>query len=723
MKNLLLITIYLIISQSIFSQKHWESIILAGDTWSYLPAVSEPPTTWNQPAFDDSAWKTGAGGFGYADGDDATVTSASNSIYLRQKFTIANTSIVQQLLLDIDYDDAFVLYLNGLEVARSGNITANPPAFNSALTVDHEALLYRGFTPERFELKASYLKQGENTLAIQILNKDLTSSDMSALVFLNALINNTAVIYHQVPTWFAEPVSTVDSNLPLIIINTQGVGINDVNKISARMSVINNANGVNNINDTAFEYDGFIGIKIRGSSSEMFPKKNYNIETRTDLGANLNFPLLGLPAENDWVFHGPYTDKSLMRNVLAYHMGNLTGRWSPRTRFCEMYINKEYLGVYALVEKIKIDSNRVSIASLKLDEIAGDALTGGYLLKIDRPDEGAWISPYKARNDIQAVPISYVDPEYANLQPEQRTYIKDYVTAFENALRGVNYKDPVVGYRAYVNMQSFVDYYIVNEISRNLDGYRLSTYFYKEKDSKGGKLTMGPFWDYDLTFGNANFFSAGNTAGWVVDGLGNGDEYGIPFWWEKLRTDPYFEGQLKNRWVELRRDKFSNDNLNYFIDSSARELATAQQRNFQKFNILNTNIWPNNYVGGTYANEITYMKTWLNNRLAWIDSKMNLISALDETVSLFTGSINVNTYPNPFTESITLQFKLPAHGRVNIGIDNILGKTICNLSKECREGNNEFTFNAQEFNGGAGLYIYKISVDGVLVSSGKIIKK
>jgi hypothetical protein len=721
MKNLTLISMLLLITQSIFSQKHWESIILASDTWRYLPAVSEPLSTWNQPGFDDSTWKTGVGGFGFGDGDDATITSSVNSIYLRKKFTISSTSIIEQLLVDIDYDDAFVLYLNGIEVARSANITSSPPTYASALTIDHEALLYRGLTPERFVLKASDLKQGENTLAVQILNYNIASSDMSSQVFLNAKINSTTTIYHSVPTWFTEPVNFEESNLPIILINTQGQTILNEPKITARMSIINNPNGLNNINDTTFEYNGYIGIEIRGSSSQMFEKKSYGVETRTDLGTNLNVPLLGLPNENDWILYAPYTDKSLMRDVLAYHLGNLTGRWSPRTRFCEVFVNGEYRGVYVLIEKIKIDKNRVNIAKLNPIDISGDQVTGGYILKIDRPDSGYWTSPYKARNDMQNVPISYVDPACADLAVEQKNYIRDYVTSFETALRGTNYKDPITGYRPYINFTSFIDYYIINELSRNLDAYRVSTYFYKDKDSKSGKLTMGPFWDYNLTFGNANFFSAGNTAGWVVDGLGNGDEYGIPFWWDKFRLDPYFDSQLKARWNELRSDKFSNANFSKFIDSCANVVATAQVRNFQKFKILSTYVWPNNYIGGTYANEVNYLKTWITNRLTWMDSQIKLISG---TVNPhYANSLDVNVYPNPFAESVTIHFNLPANAKVNVQIQDILGKTICNHSQQCQEGLNEFCYNANEFKAEANLYIYKISVDGQLVYSGKMIKQ
>jgi len=722
MEKRILIYFSLFLSLSLFSQKHWESIIQGNDIWSYLPAISEAPSNWNQPTFVDSTWKTGAGGFGYGDGDDATSIDAVNTIYLRKKFTINDIGKIDQLLLDIDYDDAFVLYLNGIEAARSANITANPPLFNSPLTIDHEALIYRGLLPERFNLKTSSLKEGENTIAVQILNSNTTSSDMSGLVYLNARINNTSVIYHAVPSWFVEPV-IFESNLPVIQINTQGQSILNDTKITARMSTLNNPSGLNNYSDTTFEFNGYIGIETRGSSSMMFEKKSFNIETRNDTGTNLNVSLLGLPAENDWVLYAPYSDKSLLRNVLAYQLANLTGRWSPHTRFCEVFINNEYRGVYVLVEKIKRDKNRLNLASLNPEDISDDELTGGYILKIDRPDPGAWISPYKARNDIQNVPVSYVDPNYEDLVPLQRTYIKEYVTKFETALKSVNYKDPLTGYRAYVNMGSFIDYYIINEICRNLDAYRLSTFFYKDKDSKGGKITMGPFWDYDISMGNANFFSAGNTNGWVVDGLGNGDEFGIPFWWDRFRLDPYFNSELKKRWNEFRSTKFSNNKINEYIDSCTTLLSSAQQRNFAKFNILNSNVWPNNYVGGTYANEITYLKSWINNRFTWLDSQIKLLNIISGDYTVYNKSIETHIYPNPFTESIKIDFNLLSNSSVSIQIQDILGKTIINRTKQCYEGLNEFNFKASEFSDVAALYIYKVIVNGQVVNSGKIIKK
>ena len=527
---------------------------------------------------------------------------------------------------------------------------------------------------------------------------------------------------------FAQTISSqnfTESNLPIILINTQGKTIVNTPKITALMKVINNKDKVNNINDKTYEYDGYIGIEIRGNTAQMFEKKSFTVETRIDSGTNLNVSLLGMPEENDWVLYGPYSDKSLIRNVLAYHLGNTQGRWSPRTRFCEVVINNEYRGVYVLAEKIKIDKNRVNIATLKPEDISGDELTGGYIMRIDRDRPGSWNSPFMGRTGSVDVPISYLDPAYDELTDEQRMYIRDYITDFEYALDGDNFKDPEVGYRAYIDVVSWVDYFLITELSRDLDGYRVSVYFHKDKDSKGGKLNMSPFWDYNLCFGNGDFFDAEKTEGWTSDGIGKGDWYEIPFWWDKLREDPYFETHIKYRWEELRSKSFSNMSIFEFIDSCADVLSEAQVRNFQKFDILDKRVWPNPYIGGTYYAEVNYLKDWIADRLYWLDYQIKLIKPsfvnIAENGSLAGENLSF-AYPNPFTDEVTIRFTLPGNAKVNIIIRNVLGEIIMQQSKECDGGYNDFTFSGNDFNQNGNLFFYTLVVDGQMVQSGKMIK-
>ena len=677
--------------------------------------------------FVDTSWSSAPGGIGFGDNDDKTVIATCNSLYLSKVINIPDLSLIKELILDIDYDDAFVFYINGVECARSSNVSGAYPPYNATLTIDHEAKMYNSGSPDRYQLNPSSLVTGNNTFAIQILNQGLSSSDLSSRVFIHASINQAGLLYHNPPSWFTEPFSK--SNLPLIYINTNGQTLVQNQKITADMKVLNNLSGINYLSDTTYEYDGKIGIEIRGFTSANYPKNNYTVETRTDTGSNLNVELLNMPKENDWVFHGPYADKSLMRNVLAYHLGNLTGKWSPRTRYFEMFLNGNYNGVYALVEKIKIDKNRCNLATLKATDIVGDQLTGGYLLQIDRPEsddvEGVdyWVSPYRAPTTLQQkVHFLFIDPKADEINYAQRNYIKSYVTAFENALHSENYKDREKGYFSYVDLQSFVDYYIISELSRNLDGYRISTFLHKDKDSKGGKLTMGPFWDYNICFGNANFFSAGQTQGWIIDGMGNGDAYAMPFWWQRFRLDPIFNSNLKKRWNYWKDNYINETYLNQVIDSCAYELRDAQKRNFETWNVLNTYVWPNNYVGGTYANEINYLKTWLRDRMKWMDSQIQpIVDVTAVQINKDWSLMDLVTYPNPFLEVVNFKFNLNQSGTVEIIVHDVFGRPVLHYRQTLGEGMHQIPVTIPPENRSSKIFIYQVLTDGQLRTTGKLV--
>lgn len=332
-----------------------------------------------------------AGGFGYGDNDDRTVVSPTLSVFIRKKFNITNRDKIQDALLHVDYDDGFIAFLNGEEIARStmpeGNVL-----FNQGSNGLHEALLYQGQAPEGFLIREDRLNEllvaGENTLAIQVHNDNIGSSDLSSRVFFSVgITEDLPLTYLPVPEWFTEPFAFTASNLPIIVINTNGQFIPDDPKIIAHMGIIDNGVGqVNSISDPFNNYDGRIAIELRGESSQSFPKKSYSIETQTSTGANFNAALLGIPAENDWVLYAPYTDKTMMRDVLAYQLGRDFGKYAPRTRFAEVVINDDYQGVYVLIERIKRDNNRVDIATLQPSDVSGDEITGGYILRVDKLD-------------------------------------------------------------------------------------------------------------------------------------------------------------------------------------------------------------------------------------------------------------------------------------------------------------------------------------------------
>jgi len=253
------------------------------------------------------------------------------------------------------------------------------------------------------------------------------------------------------------------SNLPIVIINTYGVEIPDEPKIEGYMGIIDNGpDSLNNQYDTLNDYDGHIGIEIRGQSSQMFPKKSYGFETRDADGENLNVSLLGMPEENDWILYAPYTDKSMLRNFISYYMGSKLDGYCTRIAYCEVIVNDDYKGVYILLEKIKKDDKRVSIATLDSDDISGDSLTGGYILKVDKIDPGfvygvdGWKSiPSPPYPNAMNITFQYYYPKAGDLVPQQSNYIKDYVTEAENALTSPSFSDPDIGYNAFLNTGSF----------------------------------------------------------------------------------------------------------------------------------------------------------------------------------------------------------------------------------------------------------------------------
>ena len=203
-------------------------------------------------------------------------------------------------------------------------------------------------------------------------------------------------------------------------------------------------------------------------------------------GSNNNVSVLGMPAENDWVLHGPYSDKSLLRNALAYHMGTSTGRYAPRTQLCEVYINADYKGVYIMTERIKRDKNRVDIANLKPEDIAGDELTGGYIVQIDRDDLSSNIDGWY-NNTSPTKFYSYHDPKAEELEDVQREYIKSYITSFESAMSDAEY---YWKFKNFVDVSSWVDYFLVTEIGKHIDAYKLELLYAQSEKLRRGQIAF-----------------------------------------------------------------------------------------------------------------------------------------------------------------------------------------------------------------------------------------
>jgi spore coat protein CotH len=338
-------------------------------------------------------------------------------------------------------------------------------------------------------------------------------------------------------------------------------------------------------------------MRGRGNSTWGMPKKPYRIKL------DKKTELLGMPAAKKWVLLANFADKTLMRNYLALEIGRRFGAaFTPRSRYVEVILNGEYLGNYLLTDQIEVGETRVNIPELKETSPVGD-ISGGYLLEVDeRLDETFWF------RTLLQVAFTVKSPE--NITPAQFNYIKDYVQKIENALYNPYFTDPVEGYTKYINTETFVNWYLVNELLKNNDAVFFSSVFmYKDHNAK---LSIGPIWDFDLAIGNANYNGSNDPRGWWVK---------QSVWINRLFDDPVFVQKVKDRWNVLKGEPVSS--LYTFINETSVYLKYSQKENFNKWDVLYNYTWPNPVTLGSYDSEVQHMKEWLSQRISWMDSEIN----------------------------------------------------------------------------------------------------
>lgn len=639
---------------------HYETVVYATDIWRYFPGTTDPGTSWKLTSFDDSLWPEGQGGIGYADNDDNTVISPVISLFMRIRFIVKDTSKIRDVLFHMDYDDGFVAYINGSEIARAG-LTGNPPSYD-ALANNHEA---EG-QPVCFHVDQPVLVNGDNLLAVEVHNSSPTSTDMSAIPFLSFGMEDTAITYRPVPGWFQPPFVFSESNLPVIIIETaEGVAIPNEPKVTAHMKIIDNVSTINKVTDPANDYNGLIGIELRGAYSQRLPQKPYGLETRDSLGQNNNVSVLGLPVENDWILLANYNEKTFVRNPISFYLSRKMGHYAPRSRLCEMVLNGSYDGIYLFTEKIKRDNDRVDIAMLDPDDNAGDSLTGGYIFKIDYySSTDSWLGNYSPVDYPGAdVHFVYHDPAADELTAQQKNYIRSFVNTFETVLYSSDFRDHVNGYRKYLHVQSFIDYFIIGELSRNVDAYKKSRFYYKDRNSNGGFIHSGPVWDFDWAWlylvDGCPHFGATDCSGWAYRIDECSPQPSPSGWMVRLMQDEQFVDAVYTRYFELRENILSNQFIHHYIDSVAGVVEEAQARHYQRWDILGRDVGAPEHspIPATYAGEIKRLKEWIDKRLAWLDANMpgSLITSDSGIRKTASEEILLRLFPNPATDYIYIE--------------------------------------------------------------------
>lgn len=472
------------------------------------------------------------------------------------------------------------------------------------------------------------------------------------LMIFKAILGIILIFNH---TTIAQTLTS--TNLPIVIITTdinlktgQRLEIVDEPRVLASMKIINRPDGSRNFyadrTTTEFlNYDGRVSIEIRGSSSQGLPKKPYGFTTlESDNVTNNNVSLLGMPKENDWILNSLAYDPSLLRDYFSYNLSRQMGNYAPRTVFCEVIVNNEYKGLYLLQEKIKADSNRVDIVKIETTDNTLPNLTGGYITKADKTTGGdpvAWnMSSYSGVTDF-----IHDLPKPLEVTSEQNAYIKEqfFNLATTSSSDNNSYID---GFPSYIDVPTFIDFMISNELASNPDGYQFSTYFHKDRN---GKLRAGPIWDFNLTYGNDLFSSGFNRSKTNVWQFSDGGNDGPKFWTDLFRNTTY-KCYLTKRWDQLTQSgaPLNYSSMDQFIDNTVALISEAIARENQKWGRI-----PNHTL------EITKMKSFLSTRISWITSNLGSFSACNSVAvpSLVITKINYNPATSSnFPESNDLEF-------------------------------------------------------------------
>ncbi len=683
-----------------------------------VPKTINDGKGWKALDFNDSNWKKGRTGVGYDYGnriglDVSAMRNSTESVYIRIPFEITNLSEIEEVILRLRYEDGFAAFINGKKVASDNAPTTlnwksgAPQNRPDSIAVNKVEFSIAGFS--------KFLLEGENILAIQGLNNQVTSSDLlihpeiiaykkteaketygfmfqpspgernnetvpgvedkvlftkpsqtyqtslevelkkseianpeSKIHFTTdgSIPNGTSPVYDNKfiirettsikarlvhPEGKMGPVSSEvyfelqsslanrSSNLPLIILENYGDGRPPSGDYqTASMAIIEPTDGRGGFKDPLI-IASQVGIKTRGSSTGGRSKASLSMEIQDEFGQDKNLSLLGMPNESDWVLWGPYNfDLTLMHNPFIFELSRQIGRYAPRTRFVELYMNTgggalstaDYYGVYALMEKIDRDSDRVDVEKIFPEHKSSPEVSGGYILKVDRADPGD--SGFNAAGQG----IKYVYPKEEQMEsnefdPHEKA-LRKFLNNMGTALNASYFRDPNRGYAKYIDVDAAIDHHLLNVLAFNVDALRLSGYMHIPR---GGKLTFGPIWDFDRALGSTDGRD-NNPRTWRSQTGDRGTDFFNYPWWNRMFRDIDFFQKYIDRFQSLRQAEFSKENINSIIDNMANELREAQKRNLSKWNQR-----PRSSNGGTYEGEIRYMKTWLSRRITFMEQQ------------------------------------------------------------------------------------------------------
>ena len=448
-------------------------------------------------------------------------------------------------------------------------------------------------------------------------------------------------------------VQLTSTNLPIVWIDVNGKLIDRNERITARMKIIHNGGDDLNYADTVshpgqtIDYEGYVALRYRGNSSfGMGDKKPYSFrpldKPLEEGGEKKKVNLLGMGKDNNWALLAPYADKSMMRDLLAFEVSRPWMEYTPQGRFCELFLDGIYYGVYILTEVVSNGKHRLNLPD---PGDSGDDLTGGYIMEVDRVEGVTHASKYHPVNNNGTsynnyyIHFQYKSPDYEDMTRDQVSYINGRIDEMETLLW--NYRPTgTANYLKHLDELNFIDYQLAMELGHNVDAYRLSGKFFKRRDSEDSRFKM-VVWDMNLAYGNADYYEAWRTDTWMYRSNGiltNAyDTYLIPFWWYKLNSNPDYVMALKNRWAQYRRTNLSQDRIMSLVDSLSNVLTShgAEHRNSEAWPRWGRYVWPNYYVASNFADEVSFLKRWITDRIAWMDEQLGFDPSF-----ILTGDVN-----------------------------------------------------------------------------------
>lgn len=469
----------------------------------------------------------------------------------------------------------------GTDITKFSFLKTNNPNLENDVQLDINESLITGRIPNNISINnliATVEHNGVELLADNIAQTNsVTANDFTHIISYSVKTSDGRVKGYDVDL-------TKFTGLPIIYLSTDG-GADIVSKddyIPGDVYI----DGGRNLDD--FE-SASMKIRGRGNSTwHVHPKKPFQMKLSDES------EFLEMPENKKWLFLAEYSDKTMIRNTITFEMGyisNLT--WTPASTFAEVYLNNQYNGTYNITQKVEEGDDRVALGGT------------GYLLEIDQLNRLDPDDVYFYTDDFL---INIKEPELAYASPEFE-YAKNLLNEFETTLHSPDYKDPDIGYQKYIDLDSFIDWYLINEINKNQDSKDFSSIFLNV--IPGEKINMGPLWDFDLSFGNVDYSECTDSEGfWVKDHA----------WYSRLFEDEAFVEKVKTRFA------YFKDNQEYILgkmELHANNLKWAQQENDNKWKTIGVYVWPNPVVFDSYDKEVEHLKNWYKNRMNWLENAYN----------------------------------------------------------------------------------------------------